>query len=110
LSWTVNDAALDLDGDGATNLAEFIAGTRPNDAASVLRIDLIAPAVGRQEVVLGFNALSNRTYAVLQATSLPGPWTVVAAFPGGATNRFVQVTNAIAISGERHFRLVTPAP
>jgi hypothetical protein len=110
LSWTVNDAALDLDGDGATNLAEFIAGTRPDDASSVLRIDILTPVIGRQEVVLGFNALSNRTYAVLQAASLPGPWTVVAAFPGVATNRFMQVTNAIPTSGARHFRLVTPAP
>ncbi|MCC6823358.1 MAG: hypothetical protein IT579_21720, partial [Verrucomicrobia subdivision 3 bacterium] len=32
------DATLDLDGDGASNLNEFLAGTKPNDAASVFRI------------------------------------------------------------------------
>jgi len=32
------DAALDYDGDGATNLKEFLAGTQPNTSFSVFRI------------------------------------------------------------------------
>lgn len=36
------DALLDLDGDGSWNRAEYLAGTRPNDAASVFRILSIA--------------------------------------------------------------------
>ena len=40
------DAARDLDGDGASNLNEFLAGTKPNDAASVFRITALQPAGG----------------------------------------------------------------
>ena len=37
------DATLDLDGDGASNLNEFLSGTKPNDAASVFRITALRP-------------------------------------------------------------------
>lgn len=40
------DAALDLDGDGASNLHEFLSGTKPNDAASVFRITALQFAGG----------------------------------------------------------------
>lgn len=38
LDKNVNDAALDSDGDGASNLSEYLAGTKPDDAASAFRV------------------------------------------------------------------------
>ncbi|MEM9481041.1 MAG: choice-of-anchor Q domain-containing protein [Verrucomicrobiota bacterium] len=38
LNSSINDADLDFDGDGLTNLQEFLAQTKPNDATSRLRI------------------------------------------------------------------------
>src|SRR5262249_1047563 len=40
------DAALDLDGDGASNLDEFRAGTLPNDPGSVFRIVALQQEAG----------------------------------------------------------------
>ena len=40
------DSTLDLDGDGASNLNEFLSGTKPNDAASVFRITALQPEGG----------------------------------------------------------------
>lgn len=38
---------MDSDGDGATNLEEFLAGTNPSDSASVLRMQTVATPQGR---------------------------------------------------------------
>jgi alpha-glucosidase len=43
LNPNVNDANLDKDGDGQSNLAEFLAGTAANNSASALRITSVAP-------------------------------------------------------------------
>ena len=40
---SASDANLDLDGDGASNLAEFLAGTQPNNPNSVFRIASVDP-------------------------------------------------------------------
>ena len=47
----------DPDNDGHTNQQEFDARTNPNDAASILRLDIDSPS-------LGFNAVSGKTYRV----------------------------------------------
>src|SRR5205814_639541 len=54
------DAARDDDGDGMSNLAEFIAGTDYLDRTSYLKLEI---AVAGQ-ASLRFNAVSNRTYTV----------------------------------------------
>ena len=56
------DASLDSDGDGSTNLAEYKAGTDPLDAASVLRLlPLVKSANGVQ---LRFETAAEKTYGV----------------------------------------------
>jgi hypothetical protein len=80
-----NGAAGDPDHDGASNLAEFIAGTNPRDAQDVLRFSHVS--ISNQVCVLEFNTVVNRTYAIETVNSL------------GTTNNWLTLTNGIAGSG-----------
>lgn len=63
------DASADHDGDGASNLAEFLAGTNPDDPSSCLSVfglDIM-PSNG---VRVEWDAVSNRFYAVDHSTNL----------------------------------------
>ena len=100
----VNDAAGDLDGDGVSNLNEFLSGTLPNDANSFLQ--LLITGVG--PVTLRFNAASNLTYSVSFKDTLTAPaWTKLADVPAGAA-RVVQLTDLGAGGVTRFYRLRTP--
>ena len=76
------DSTLDLDGDGASNLNEFLSGTKPNDAASVFRITALQPEGGDLRVT----------------------WTTV----GG--RRYVVQTNGDVSNGFADFSPLIPAP
>lgn len=56
------DALLDLDGDGSWNRAEYLAGTRPNDAASVFRILSVAREATAVRVT--WSAVGGKSYRV----------------------------------------------
>jgi PKD repeat protein len=60
-------AACDADHDGATNAAEFGAGTNPTNAASVLRLS--AEVIGSGQISLTWEAVGGRSYQVYQATN-----------------------------------------
>jgi hypothetical protein len=71
-----NDAALDADGDGESNLAEFRAGTDPRSSASVLAAELSASG---GTMTLGFTPVPGITYRVEYSPSLgPGSWLLLA--------------------------------
>jgi len=107
LNPNANDAAFDADGDHMTNLAEFIAGTEPQDAQSYLKVDEITASTGA--CLLRFNAVSNRTYSVLyRDTLVSGAWLKLADVPTHATNRVETVGDTNVIGGARFYRLVTP--
>jgi hypothetical protein len=94
------DGALDLDGDGMSNRAEYLAGTDPASNLSYLRINQ-GPGASTVSVA----AVSNRTYTVQFTDNLnSGVWSrladIVAApvnhvesftDPGWTTNRFYRV-------------------
>jgi len=67
------DAALDLDGDGQSNLAEHRAGTSLTDASSRLRITAITRSGAT--ATLRWASVTGKSYRVQTAPSLNGPWT-----------------------------------
>ena len=101
------DADGDLDNDGATNLEEYVAGTDPQSAASLLEVS--ASIVTPGAVRLVFNATAGRSYSVLYKTSLESPaWLKLQDIPAGAV-RTVTVDDAGAGGESRFYRIVTPA-
>ena len=102
------DAGLDPDMDGMTNLQEYLAGTNPQSAASVLRLVATLNAGG---VDLTFSAVAGRTYTILYADALPsgGNWQWLTDVPAqGVTGAFVirDVSNQTGV--QRYYRIVTP--
>ena len=103
------DAALDRDGDGASNREEYLAGTDPDDPQSFLRIESISydnTPVWR----LQFFAASNHTYCVQagDAFSLDATWRSVADILAMPTNRAVEITRPFVGVSPKFLRLVTP--
>lgn len=87
-----NGAADDPDHDGVNNLAEFTAGTGPNDAASSFAVSIGRNAAGH--TVLKWKPQAFRTYTVLQAPALAagaGFTTKVAGLQSLGTNNEVEV-------------------
>jgi hypothetical protein len=86
------DPLADPDGDGMNNLAEFRAGTDPNDALSELLITEIKPDTNG--VRLKWLSADDRNYALQRASSLSAAFVDVATgIPGTApTNTYVDVT------------------
>lgn len=100
-----NDANTDLDGDGMSNRAEYIAGTDPQDPDSYLKVEGVQ---GGGPATISFNAQSNRTYTVLSSDTLHPPvWTKVGDLLGRTTNWSASLIDP-ASSTNRFYRLVTP--
>ena len=101
----------DSDGDGMTNLQEFMAGTDPRNAASYLKIDALEPLSSTSNALrVRFAAVSNRTYTVFQRDGLSAePWLRWVNVDAAPTNRVVQLTNQTPpATAQRYFRLQTP--
>jgi hypothetical protein len=70
------NGAADPDGDGMSNYGEYRAGTRPDDAGSVFRVDINmtnAPGLGPR-AALRWMSIPDRTYAVWAGESLEAPF------------------------------------
>lgn len=102
----VSDPAGDPDGDGFTNVQEFLAATNPNSAGSALRIAGIVPGGGGY--VVSFASSSNKLYRVETTTDLvAGTWTEVANGIAG-TGGTILVTNSAAVVEQRFYRVRLP--
>src|SRR5262249_39440080 len=74
----------DSDGDGMTDLAEFLAGTNPTNATS--KLSFISTTVQTNGVRLQWASVPGRAYQVLTSTNLTGwdsitDWTVATGSP-----------------------------
>ena len=96
---------LDADGDGMSNLAEYLAGTDPTDPNSYLKINsTITPGTG----AVNFAVVSNRTYTVQYTDTLPGVnWQKLADVISRPSNR-VEVFIDPAWTTNRFYRVVLP--
>jgi hypothetical protein len=106
-----NDAGGDADGDTITNLGEYISGTHPRQASSVLKVAGIAP-IPSTNVVVRFLAYSNTTYTVQYRNSLlpSSDWQKLVDVPAAPTNRMFEAQDLNAHKkADRYYRVVAPA-
>jgi len=102
----VADGLLDSDGDGMNNHDEYVAGTNPLDATSVLKIMLS----GTNSSVLQFVAQASNSYAIQWRTNLSlGDWQALSNLPPQSQVHTVE-WNAVRppSEGDRFYRVVTP--
>ena len=97
----------DHDGDGMSNLAEYLAGTDPTDPHSYLKIDALTPLPGG--VTLHFTGVAGHSYTLQYRTSLSGAWQKLADVPIVGATGSQAVTDASVGIAARFYRLVTPA-
>jgi hypothetical protein len=95
----------DPDGDGMTNAQEFIAGTKPNDRSSVLKIS--QTQASGNDMVVSFPTAVGKTYRVDRSDTLQSnSWTAVQSGIAG-TGAVVQVTDTNgALQQKRFYRIV----
>lgn len=76
LSAAVNDADEDDDGDGFSNLNEYLAGTDPQNGAKVLKAKSVTKS--GNELIITFNTVPGRVYQIDTSPTLaPGSWSIL---------------------------------
>ena len=100
----------DPDRDGQTNLREFMSGTNPRDAQSVVRIESIEWTAGSNiEIRIRFQAVAGKSYSVQYTESFDaGIWLRLRDSEAQPATRIVEVTDSIAGHKSRYYRVVTP--
>jgi Tol biopolymer transport system component len=64
------DGSGDFDGDGSSDLAEFLAGTDPTDPDSFFHVELVSPGTSEHGPILSWPAVFNKRYQVQFKNSL----------------------------------------
>ena len=99
------DAAGDLDLDGMSNRAEFIAGTDPANNLSYLKIE---QSVVPEASTVQFAGVSNHTYTIQFIDNLAaGTWSKLADLAARSTNFTLQIPD-VTWTTNRFYRVATP--
>ncbi len=108
LNTSVNDAALDPDKDSFSNWLEYLAGTDPQSAASVLALISATPSYGGTDI--RFEAVAGRSYTILETAVLSGgTWQRLADVAPLDAAGPVTVHDPTPPTTSHFYRLVTPA-
>jgi hypothetical protein len=101
-----SDAAGDLDGDGASNLQEYLSGTDAEDPLSFLKLE--PPLRDGGQSWLTFAAKSNKTYRLEYRDRLESEaWATLTNTPARRTNH-VETLRDVAAQPSRFYRVSTP--
>ncbi len=102
-----NDGALDADGDGQSNLSEYLAGTDPQNPADRLTVAITSPAPGQTHIK--FTASANNGYTIQYKAALTdATWIKFTDIAPQASAHAVDVTDATPSLTQRFYRVVTP--
>jgi hypothetical protein len=107
----VSGDAADPDGDGQTTFQEYLAGTDPRDAQSLLTIDSATASGGTPQTIrLRFNGVADRTYTVqYQNSAGVGTWLKLTNIPPPLVSGMMDVSIARATNlATRYYRVITP--
>ncbi|HYE32203.1 MAG TPA: PQQ-binding-like beta-propeller repeat protein [Methylomirabilota bacterium] len=104
LDTSVADANSDFDGDGASNLHEYLTGTNPRRATSVLQIYYERLPTG--ELRIAYEAQANRSYRLESSSDGRAPWAIVH-LTAPSPNVQVVSANIPPTAGRRFYRVVT---
>ncbi len=96
----------DFDGDGFSNLAEYLAGTNPANATSTFHAT--GATAGATAFSFNFPSVPGKTYTVQFKNSLnDAAWTVLnASLPANATGSTTQVTDNFGSNTRRFYRVI----
>ncbi|MDB6052824.1 MAG: repeat-containing protein [Verrucomicrobiales bacterium] len=99
-----SDAQKDFDGDGANNLAEFLAGTNPKDASDTLKLEQFKKLA--KGMTMGFPTALGKKYRVEYSSTFGTNWTVLMDNIRG-TGNITQVTDSSeSAEGLRFYRVI----
>jgi hypothetical protein len=100
------DADLDPDGDGKTNLEEYLSGTHPTDPNDVLRLMVSLDGL---TVLLRFSAAAERAYQLqYRSEADQGAWTKLADIAAAPSTRKVEVSDTLpTVRAQRFYRLLS---
>lgn len=99
------DRDADADGDGRSNWEEYVSGTDPHSASSVLEVTIVRS----NGVHLRFSAQANVAYTVQYRTNVAsGTWEKLADVPAELTDHAADVSDPNGGTGSRFYRIVTP--
>jgi hypothetical protein len=99
----------DPDADGQPNRAEYLSGTHPRDAASVLRLSAKVESGGGVRLVIP--VISGRTYSVLRRRDADqGTWEQIHSTAPQPCDCEIEIADhGAAAEGSAYYRVVTPA-